>query len=188
MEEAVAVVEGAKMRKTFSIWSGKRKFDQVKRSLYTPKSLTTLILLLIFLSLSSRGLAYEKNDFGLGIILGSPTGISAKLWLSKSTAFDVAAAWSFSRKGRLQIHGDYLWHNFKLIKVEEGSFPLYYGLGFRVNFGDEMEAGLRFPVGLEYLFSRAPFDIFIEVVPVLRVIEKTSFEMDGAIGARFFFK
>ena len=166
VEKVVDVVEGAKMRKTISI----------------------LVLVLIFLSLPSRGLTYEKNDFGLGIILGSPTGLSAKLWLSKSTAFDAAAAWSFSRKGRLQIHGDYLWHNFNLIKVEEGSFPLYYGLGFRVNFGDEVEAGVRFPLGLEYLFSRAPFDIFIEVVPILQVIKKTDFEIDGAIGVRFFFQ
>lgn len=166
VEKVVDVVEDAEMRKTFSI----------------------LLLVLIFLSLSSKGLTYEKNDFGLGIILGSPTGISAKLWLSKSTAFDAAAAWSFSRKGRLQIHGDYLWHNFNLIKVEKGSFPFYYGLGFRFNFGDEVEAGVRFPLGLEYLFSQAPFDIFIEVVPVLRVINKTDFEMDGAIGVRFFFQ
>ena len=165
-EEVVDVVEDAEMRKKFSI----------------------LLLILIFLSLSNKGLAYEKNDFGLGIILGSPTGLSAKLWLSKSSAFDAAAAWSFSRKGRLQIHGDYLWHNFDLIEVEEGSFPLYYGLGFRLNFGDEVEAGVRFPIGIEYLFSGAPFDIFVEVVPILQVIKKTDFEIDGAIGVRFFFK
>ncbi|HUW22419.1 MAG TPA: hypothetical protein VMW39_00060 [bacterium] len=152
------------------------------------KRISILVLLLIFFSLPGKGLTYEKNDFGLGIILGSPTGLSAKIWLSKSTAFDGAAAWSFSRKGRFQIHGDYLWHNFNLIKVEEGSFPLYYGLGFRFNFGDETEAGIRFPIGLEYLFSRAPFDVFIEVVPVLRVIKKTDFEMEGAIGVRFFFR
>ena len=176
------------MRKTISNWSVKRKFDQVKLSLYIPKSLTTLVLVLIFLSLPGKGLTYEKNDFGLGIILGSPTGLSAKLWLNKNNALDAAVAWSFGGKGRLQLHGDYLWHNFSLIKVEEGNFPLYYGLGFRVNFGDETEAGVRFPIGLNYLFSRVPFDIFIEVVPVLQVVKKTDFEIDGAIGARFFFK
>lgn len=152
------------------------------------KIFSVLLLMVILFSHYGNGLAYEKNDFGLGIILGSPTGLSAKLWLSKSNALAAAAAWSFSHKGRFQIHGDYLWHNFGLIKVEEGSFPLYYGLGFRVNLGDETEAGVRVPIGLEYLFSRAPFDIFIEVVPVLQVVEKTDFEIDGAIGARFFFK
>jgi len=152
------------------------------------KTISILVLVLIFGSLPGKGFTYDKKDFGLGIILGSPTGLSAKLWLSKTTAFDGAAAWSFGREGRFQIHGDYLWHNFNLIKVEEGSFPLYYGLGFRVNFGDEVEAGVRFPIGLEYIFPRTPFDIFIEVVPILRVIDKTDFEIDGAIGARFFFK
>jgi len=165
-KEAVEEVGGAKMRKIFTI----------------------LVLILIFLSPSTKGLGYEKNDFGLGIILGSPTGFSAKLWVSKSNAFDGAIAWAFGDKGRLQIHGDYLWHNFKLIKVETGSFPIYYGLGFRVNFGDDTEAGVRFPVGLAYLFARAPFDIFVEVVPVLQVVKETDLEIDGAIGARFFFK
>jgi hypothetical protein len=47
---------------------------------------------------------------------------------------------------------------------------------------------VRFPIGLEYLFPRAPFDVFIEVVPVLQVVKKTDFEIDGAIRARFFFK
>lgn len=166
VEEAVEVVEGDEMRKRLLI----------------------LIWILIFFAPAGKGLAYEKNDFGLGIILGSPTGLSAKLWLNKNNGLDGALAWSFGRKGRFQLHGDYLWHNFSLIKVEEGSFPLYYGLGFRVNFGDETEAGVRFPIGLEYLFSRAPFDVFIEVVPVLQVIKKTDFEIDGAIGARFFFQ
>lgn len=166
MEKAADKVGGGEMRKIFPI----------------------LVLMLIFLAIPDKGLAYEKNDFGLGIILGSPTGLSAKCWLSKSSAFDAAAAWSLGREGRFQIHGDYLWHNFNLIKVEEGEFPLYYGLGFRVNFGDETEAGVRFPVGLEYLFSGAPFDIFVEVVPILQVIKKTDFEIDGGIGARFFFK
>jgi len=147
-----------------------------------------LMSMLIFLCIPGKGLTYEKNDFGLGIILGSPTGLSGKLWLNKNNALDGALAWSFSREGRFQLHGDYLWHNFSLIKVEEGSFPLYYGLGFRVNFGDETEAGIRFPIGLNYLFSKAPFDVFIEVVPVLQVVKKTDFEIDGAIGARFFFK
>ncbi len=33
----------------------------------------------------------EKGTFGVGIILGEPTGISAKLYLSDNTAVDAAA-------------------------------------------------------------------------------------------------
>jgi hypothetical protein len=74
LEKAVDMVAGGGTRKIFLI----------------------LVLTLIFLSLPGGGVAYEKNDFGLGIILGCPTGLSAKLWLSKSSAFDAATAWSFS--------------------------------------------------------------------------------------------
>ena len=61
VEEAAEVVGGTKLRKIFAI----------------------LVLIFIFLSPSTKGLSYEKKDFGLAKILGSPTGFSAKLWVSK---------------------------------------------------------------------------------------------------------
>ena len=47
--------------------------------------------------------------------------------------------------------------------------------------------GIRFPVGLDYNFDGAPLDIFVQIVPILELAPKTDFELEGAIGARFFF-
>ena len=55
--------------------------------------------------------AWAQEGLGLGIILGEPTGISFKSWLSTTTAFDMAAAWSFVDEDALHLHGDYLVHN-----------------------------------------------------------------------------
>jgi len=46
---------------------------------------------------------------------------------------------------------------------------------------------VRIPVGIDYLFSDAPVDIFLEVVPMLDLIPKTKFQFNAALGARYFF-
>lgn len=129
----------------------------------------------------------NDSGWGLGIILGEPTGISFKLWTGKTTAFDAAAAWSFKDQDKLNLHVDYLIHNYRAIKVESGKLPFYYGIGARVKFEDDARIGIRIPLGLCYQFPRNPIDIFIEIVPVLDVAPETHFEMNASIGARYFF-
>jgi len=137
----------------------------------------------------------HSGNFGLGVILGEPTGISGKLWLGNGMAIDGAVAWSLSKNYSLHIHGDYLFHNFTLIDVEQGKLPLYYGIGGRIKIreddpndnNDDDAIGVRFPVGLAYLFEGAPVDIFVEVVPILDLAPDTDFDINGAIGFRYFF-
>jgi hypothetical protein len=52
---------------------------------------------------------------------------------------------------------------------------------------DNFRLGIRAPAGLNYIFAAAPLDIFLEIAPVLDVINKTEFRLTGAIGARYFF-
>ena len=133
------------------------------------------------------GSAASQGTFGLGIIVGEPTGVSVKGWLTDRTAIDGAAAWAFSDEAALHIHADYLLHNFDLITVEQGKLPIHFGIGARVKFEDESRVGVRIPVGLTYIFDGAPIDIFFEVVPILDLIPDTEFDLNAAIGARFFF-
>jgi hypothetical protein len=46
---------------------------------------------------------------------------------------------------------------------------------------------MRFVLGLEYQFATAPFDIFLEIAPGIRVIPNTSGYVSSGLGARFFF-
>jgi hypothetical protein len=133
------------------------------------------------------GGALCQGTFGLGIILGEPTGVSAKVFLTDRTAVDMAAAWSFSDEAALHLHGDFLLHNFDLIEVEQGRLPVHFGIGARVKFEDDSKFGVRIPVGLTYIFQSAPVDIFFEVVPILDLVPDTEFDLNAALGARFFF-
>ncbi|MFH1687401.1 MAG: hypothetical protein ABIE70_07755 [bacterium] len=130
------------------------------------------------------------GSVGLGVIIGEPTGISFKGWLGSKSAIDAAVAWSFEKHARLHIHADYLLHTFNLIPVEKGRLPMYYGIGGRFTFREDDHddlIGIRFPIGLEYLFDELPLDIFLELVPVLDLAPKTEVDFNGAIGIRYVF-
>ena len=145
------------------------------------------------LMLTLPGISRANSDgFGLGFIAGEPTGVSGKLWMSHNTALDMAVAWSSSGDGNDDLHlqADHVWHDFGLLSVDEGRLPVYYGIGARVRLDDgagDDGLGVRFPVGLAYLFQGNKVDIFGEVVPTLEVTPDTNFDVEGGIGLRYFF-
>lgn len=131
----------------------------------------------------------KGGPFGLGIIIGEPTGISGKLFTTQTTAFQGAAAWSVGGVDAFHLQIDYVLHRYDVIDVSEGQLPLYFGIGGRVLIRDDRDdhIGLRIPVGLSYEFSNAPFDIFGELVPLLDLTPDTDFDIEGGLGARFYF-
>ncbi len=146
------------------------------------------VLILMLAAILFPGTAKaQDNDFGLGIILGEPTGISLKYWVGSTAAIDGAVAWSFGNNDSLHLHADYLFHKFNLFKVEKGEIPLYYGIGIRVRAEGRTRVGVRFPVGISYIFEKAPLDIFLELAPLLDLVPDTDFRFNGAIGIRYYF-
>lgn len=141
--------------------------------------------------------APEQRKFGLGIIIGEPTGLSAKYWTSPTTAFDFALGWGFineNNDGRddgdewIHFHMDYLWHSFDAFSSTE-RFPLFYGIGGRVNAreGDNTSFAIRGVIGIAWMPHDTPIDIFVELAPSLRLTESTGFAIDGGFGARYYF-
>jgi len=130
------------------------------------------------------------EGIGVGLILGEPTGLSLKGFVTDNIAVDGAAAWSFDSPSAFQIHSDLLYHNFDLVPLTEGKLPIYFGVGARVKFErhEDTRAGIRVPVGIAYMFAKAPVDIFAELAPGMDVTPRTRFQMAGGVGVRFFFK
>ena len=146
-----------------------------------------VILVLSVLLLSGTAQAQDKG-FGLGIILGDPTGLSFKNWVNSAAALDGAAAWSFGNKDSFQFHVDYLLHRFDLFKVQTSNLPLYYGIGARVRLEEpDSRVGVRIPVGIAYMFDKDPFDIFFEIVPVFDLAPSTDMGLNAGIGGRYWF-
>ena len=147
------------------------------------------LITLFFLAMALIPIALEAQDsgIGLGVILGEPTGVSFKSWVGRREAIDVAVAWSFDGEGAIHIHADYLFHNFRLFRIEKGDLILYYGIGARVKTVNKTQVGVRIPLGLSYLFERDPIEIFFELGPIMNVTPKTLFRMTTGVGVRYFF-
>jgi hypothetical protein len=148
------------------------------------KSIIVFLLGIIVLPITAGA---QDSGFGLGIILGEPTGVSFKSWVGRREAIDVAVAWSFDGEGAIHIHADYLFHNFRLFRIEKGDLVLYYGIGVRVKTVHRTQVGIRIPLGLSYLFERDPIEIFFELGPIMNVTPKTLFRMTTGVGVRYYF-
>ena len=142
----------------------------------------------------------QDHGFGMGLILGEPTGLSAKLWTSKTNAFDFGLGvglggdrinyeGEYNNSGRVHFHMDYLWHSFNAISSTE-KFPLYYGIGGRYNSGGGYEGsfGVRGVLGIAWFPHATPIDVFFELVPVFQVTPLTGLGIDAGLGIRYFFQ
>ena len=141
------------------------------------------------LQLAAPDTINHAGSFGLGPLIGEPTGLGVKYWLSDQTAIDGGAGWAFEDPDGFQLHGDFLYHVLNLIPVNQGQLPLYIGVGGRVKFvehGDN-HAGLRFPIGVSYLFPNSPLEAFAEVAPVLDFAPDVQLQWNGGIGLRYYF-
>jgi hypothetical protein len=158
------------------------------------------IMVLGFMIILTKPIAAQDHGFGMGLILGEPTGLSAKLWTSKINAFDFGLGVGlggdrikykgyYNNGGRIHFHIDYLWHSFNAIRSTE-RFPLYYGIGGRYNSGGGYEGslGVRGVFGIAWFPHSTPIDIFFELVPVFQVTPLTGLGFDAGLGIRYFFQ
>jgi len=138
----------------------------------------------------------DKGAFGIGIILGEPTGVSAKLYLKDDQAIQGAIGSAFIGGG-LQIHGDYVFHPYILQTRPSFVLPLYVGPGLRMidytNGRDDSSfaLGVRGVVGLLFDFKDVPFDAFVEVAAVLEYEFKDgrggALTANAGAGVRYYF-
>lgn len=144
---------------------------------------------LFFLLFAVTVFANAQGKFGLGIIVGEPTGISGKYHLSSESAIDGAIGWSSYKYGATHIHMDYL-QNFAKLGPE---VPVYFGVGGRIKFknndkNEDLRLAARIPVGIVYEPTTVPIDLFVELVPMLDLTPATEFSWNAAFGIRYYFK
>ncbi|MBU2567713.1 MAG: hypothetical protein KJ967_02925 [Elusimicrobia bacterium] len=130
----------------------------------------------------------ETRKFGIGLMVGAPTGISFKYWLNEVNA--LTGGISLGSDAAIQLN--YLWHNFGATRPREGSLPVHYGFGAQAqsggaHSGDHSRIGLRGVIGLTYLFEKAPFDVFAELAPLLEIGNNSELRLTASVGARYFF-
>lgn len=160
--------------------------------------------LALSLSLSTASLANTPGPFGLGIVIGEPTGLSAKLWLDQKHALDFGLSFSFD--DYLLIFSDYLFHfpgTFGSSSRFVTELTPYVGIGGVLAFAndrrldrdrhffgrerDTLGLGVRVPVGIEWVPAKVPLGVFIELVPGIALAPATDAFFEGGIGVRYYF-
>jgi hypothetical protein len=154
-----------------------------------------LRVLAVVAGLTSAARAEEKGTLGVGIILGEPTGISAKLYLKDDQAIQGAVGFAFYGGG-IHVHADYVFHPFILQDKESLVLPFYVGPGVRViDYRSGRDSayfalGLRAVAGILFDFKEVPLDAFLEVGGVLEYGfsgHGGDFALNLGAGARYYF-
>jgi hypothetical protein len=150
------------------------------------------------------------GDFGLGLMFGSPSGISGKYWLGQSTmALDFGVGifrGGYGNGDGVGIHGDVLWHPALITANPTLDLPFYVGVGFRFwdhdryrcdnnnrNCDDDhAHVGIRVPLGIALVFRKVPIDVFFELAPTFDFLlddreDDIGLYISGAIGVRYYF-
>jgi hypothetical protein len=149
------------------------------------------IVALVALSFAPR--TASAGDFGLGLSLGRPTGLSMKYYMGASRGgmpmalqAGLGVAEGYGDDG-VHLHVDVLWHPAVLTRGNNFALPFYVGVGGRVleddddcvrvngdivcYDDDDTLIGVRVPFGLLLDFARPQIDIFFELALVVNIIE-----------------
>lgn len=99
----------------------------------------------------------------------------------------------YDRYGRygyrdFMFSGDYLIHNYKAVKASI-PIPLYYGVGAQYLYVRDVDSyiGIRGTFGAAIEPRSIPFDFFLELSPALWLFPEPDFDLQGGLGARFWF-
>jgi hypothetical protein len=172
--------------------------------------LTALVALSLLGAMAGSAKATEvgyNRKFGLGIVVGDPTGLSAKLWVAPTNALDFGLGfWGYGVNNRCFNDGtcprygyhsgtfnmDYLWQS----NIVRGQAQLdwHVGVGGRAIWvgggcgGDCFAVAARAPIGLDLMFNNPGFmELFFEIAPAFYIVPGFGFDVEGGLGVRFYF-
>lgn len=130
-----------------------------------------VIVVLVALAGTARAQPVEKGTFGIGLVIGEPTGVAAKLYLDDDSAIQGVVGGAFIGGG-IVVQADYVLHPWILEDRDSFTMPLYLGPGVRfINYrggreNDYFAVGLRAVVGILFDFKEVPLDVFLEIAGV----------------------
>ncbi len=151
--------------------------------------LQVLFLVLFFLVNTTTSAQSVGDNWGIGIQLGQPAGISIKKRNSAGMSADILLAWDLNDFFFVNLHG--VWE--KNVSGADG-LHFVYGPGVFAGFkernryrddDDELFLGISGTFGLSYYIDQ--FEIYLRLTPRLAVIESTDGDVGGGLGFRFFF-
>jgi hypothetical protein len=128
-----------------------------------------------------------ESGFGIGFILGTPTGFSGSLPIGPSNAINAALGYKVTGSANLHVQGDYVWIHKNILPVESGTISAYYGPGAFAVAAKDAFLGIRVVGGVDYRFAGPPIQVFLEIGPGINIIPDTEANVGGGLGLRYYF-
>lgn len=125
--------------------------------------------------------ALSVHSMGIGVMGGSPTGLSLKFG-----RMHLGVGFSTFKGENFALHFSYE-IPFKIDFGGGNVIPMYFGLGFYGQEATDFGMGIRVPVGVKFWLMRN-LVLFGEVVPGYSFLPATDFVLFGAIGLRIHFQ
>lgn len=159
--------------------------------------------MLLALFLAPDAVATEIGSgrpFGLGVQLGSPTGVTGKIYLGgRRNAIDFLVGGPYSDNywwGGIWAQAAYHWHVMELTSGDGVAIPFRVGVGGFVStwqyrwWGNgryDAVIGARVPVGLDFDLESAPVQFWVEAAVDVTILPPLGIGVDGGIGVRYYF-
>ncbi|RZA07439.1 MAG: hypothetical protein EOP11_07695 [Proteobacteria bacterium] len=140
---------------------------------------------------SAPAFAQAPGSTGLGVVIGSPNGLTGRHWINEESSIEGSLGWALSGS-RFQVNVNYLFNKMNLIPIGDESLDLFFGggLSLRTKSGKqdgEVVFGPRVPVGVSYTFANPNLEVFAQVALNIGIIPSSDIYADGNLGARFYF-
>lgn len=164
------------------------------------------VLLFVFtLSISSTFAASKL--WGLGAVVGEPTGFSVNYFLGETRTINTVLAFDFDGRNEVEIFSHLVWRK-KSTDINHLPFGWFYGIGGKISFlenydhnhrhsrdddyddhdsDDDFLLGPSGTLGLFYEFETAPLEVFLKSNLTMNIIEDTDVELDLMVGLHYNF-
>ncbi|MBN1968905.1 MAG: hypothetical protein JXR48_17315 [Candidatus Delongbacteria bacterium] len=143
------------------------------------KILLTLIIMTNF--------AFSESGIKAGVVIGVPTGINFEVKIHKNNALNIVAAWNLDIKSYFETDIDYRIYGDQLFNGKPEWLNHFFGIGGRLLFSDDFEAGVHFPLGVEMVPKDVPLDVLVYIAPEIVLVSETKFGLIGGVGIRYIF-
>lgn len=149
----------------------------------------TAALLVTFSILAYTTSSAQSSNWGIGVQLGQPSGLSLKKHNPYGMSADILLAWDLNDFFFVNLHGTW-----EKNLSSNGDFHFVYGPGIFAGFrerslnteiDDDLFVGISGTFGLAYNIDR--FEIYVRATPRLALIESSGGAVGGGLGFRFYF-
>lgn len=138
------------------------------------------------------------SDWRLGVVVGSPTGLSANYFFDEHRTLHTTLGYSFSDDDTVELAAHHTWRKDSL-NFENINLGWFYGLGASAVFvdrdhggdhdddhpDDHIDAGPSATLGLFHDFTKLPLEIFLKGDLTLNIVEDTDVETGVMVGLHY---